>query len=179
MKNVLRHVVTSAALVAGLAVTGAARADVGVSFSGTFPLPHGQISIGVGDPYFHVGAVVPVGYQVYARSGYGYGFAYNNHWVPVRPNGGVWLVSARPYFNDVYYDTVYYDPYYGAGYGGYYGGYYVHPSHRYAQRAAYHRSYANHNYSPYHRRYERNGHRNDDRSDRSHRGNRHGDEHRH
>ena len=59
MRNVLRHVVISAALLAGLAVTGGSRADAGVSFSGTFPLPHGQISIGIGDPYFHVGAFVP------------------------------------------------------------------------------------------------------------------------
>jgi len=118
MKNALRYVVISAALMAGLAVTGASRADAGVSFSGTFPLPHGQISIGIGDPYFHVGAYVPMGYQVYARSGYGYGFAYNNRWIPVRPYGSRWQVCGSPYFDDVYYDNVYYDSGYGAGYGG-------------------------------------------------------------
>ena len=180
MKNVLRHVVMSAALFAGLAVTGGSRADAGVTFSGTIPLPHGQISIGIGDPYLHVGASVPVGHQVYARSGYGYGFAYNNRWVPVRPYGGVWRVCGSPYFDDVYYSDVYYDPYYGVGHGGYYGGYYVHPSHRYAYRGGYPRGHS-HNDSPYdHRDRHWNGHRNGDRHDHgSHGGNRHGEGHRH
>src|SRR5258706_2437917 len=117
LRNVLRYVVMSAGLLAGLAVTGGSRADAGVSFSGTLPLPHGQISIGIGDPYFHVGAFVPVGHRVYARSGYGYGFAYNNRWIPVRRYGDDWRVCESPYFDDVYYDDVYYEPYYGAGYG--------------------------------------------------------------
>jgi hypothetical protein len=159
MRNVLRYAVMSAALLVGPAVTSASRADAVVSFSGTFPLPHGQISIGIGDPYFHVGAFVPVGYQIYARSGFGYGFAYNNRWIPVRPYGDVWQVCGSPYFDDVYYNGVYYDAYYGAGYGGYYGGYYVHPSHRYAYRGGYSRGYSHHNYSPY-RDHSWNGHRN-------------------
>ena len=190
MRNVLRLGVMSAALVAGLTVTSVSRADVAVSFSGTFPLPHGQISIGVGDPYFRVGAFVPVGYQIYARSGYGYGFAYNNRWIPVRPYGDGWRVCGRPYFDDAYYGGVYYEPYYGAGYGGYYGGYYVRPSHRYAYRASYPRDYySHHNYAPsYHRNHNGNGHRNkgwhdrgnDDRNrGHGHRGNGHGEGHRH
>ena len=137
MRNVLRYAVMSTAFMAGLAVMGGSRADAGVSFSGSFPLPHGQISIGIGDPYFHVGAFVPVGYRVYARSGYGYGFAYNNRWIPVRRYGDVWRVCGSPYFDDVYYNDVYYEPHYGAGYGGYYGGYYVRPSHHYAYRGSY------------------------------------------
>ena len=160
MRNVLRHVVMSAALLAGLAVTGGSRAQAGVSFSGTFPLPHGQISIGIGDPYFHVGAFVPVGYQIYARSGYGYGFAYNNRWIPVRRYGDVWRVCGNPYFDDVYYNGVYYDAYYGAGYGGYYGGYYVRPSHHYAYRGGYPRGDSHHYYAPNYRRdHNGNGHR--------------------
>ena len=191
MRNVLRHVVMSAAVLAGLAVTGGSRAHAGVSFSGTFPLPHGQISIGIGDPYFQVGAFVPVGYQVYARSGYGYGFAYDNRWIPVRPYGNVWRVCASPYFDDVYYSSVYYDGYYGAGYGGYYGGYYVRPSHRYAHRGSYPRGDWHRAYAPYdHRGHNGNRHRNgndhhngsghhngggrDHRSDGGHRGNGHG-----
>ncbi len=150
MRNVLRYVVVSAAISAGLAVTGSSRVDAGVSFTGTFPLPHGQISIGIGDPYFPVGAYVPVGYQIYARSGYGYGFAYNNRWIPVQPYGHVWRVCGSPYFNDIYYPQVYYDPYYGVGYGGYYGGYYVRPSHYYAYRGGYPRGGPFHYYSPYH-----------------------------
>ena len=189
MRNVLRYVVMSAALVTGLAVTGGSRADAGVSFSGTFPLPHGQISIGIGDPYFHVGAFVPVGYRVYARSGYGYGFAYNNRWIPVRRYGDDWRVCGSPYFDDVYYDDVYYQPNYGAGYGGYYGGYYVRPSHRYVYRGSYPRRYSYNDYSPdRHRDRNWNDHRNggghdhgsDDRTrGHGHGGNPHGDGHRH
>jgi len=161
MKNVLRHVVMSAALLAGLAVTGGSRAQAGVSFSGTFPLPHGQISIGIGDPYFHVGAFVPVGYQVYARTGYGYGFAYNSRWIPVRPYGDGWQVCSGLYFDDAYYNGVYYDPNYGAGYGGYYGGYYARPSHHYAYRGAYPRGDWNRYYAPYrHGDHNGNGHGN-------------------
>jgi hypothetical protein len=206
MRIVLRHVITSAALVAGLAVSGGSRAQAGVSFSGTFPLPHGQISIGIGDPYFQVGAYVPAGFQIYARTGYGYGFAYNNNWIPVRPYGDAWQVCGRPYFDDVYYPVVYYDAYYGGGYGGYYGGYYARPSHRYANRGYYPRNDWHHDYAPYDRRdhnggghYNRNGHDNangghhgnghhggghDRGGDGGHRenghgGNRHGENHRH
>jgi hypothetical protein len=190
MRNVLRQVVISAALLAGLAVTGGSRAQAGVSFSGTFPLPHGQISIGIGDPYFHVGAFVPVGYQVYARSGYGYGFAYNNRWIPVRPYGAAWRVCGSPYFDDVYYNGVYYDANYGVGYGGYYGGYYVRPSHHYAYRGGYYpRGGSNHYYAPYdHGDHNGHGHQNggghDHRNDggnhgHGHGGSRHGDGHRH
>jgi hypothetical protein len=179
MRNALRYVVMFAALVAGLAVTGGSRADAGVSFSGTFPLPHGQISIGIGDPYFHVGAFVPVGYQVYARSGYGYGFAYNNRWIPVRPYGNVWRVCGSPYFDDVYRNHVNYEPHYGVGYGGYYGGYYVRPSHHYVYRGGYARGDSHSNYAPY-PQWEPNGndHRNggghDHRGDGGTRGHGHG-----
>jgi hypothetical protein len=188
MRNALRHVVMPAALLAGLAVTGGSRAHAGVSFSGTFPLPHGQISIGIGDPYFHVGAFVPVGYQIYARSGYGYGFAYNNRWIPVRPYGDGWRVCGSPYFDDVYYHRVYYDPYYGAGYGGYYGGHYMRPSRHYAYRGGHPRGHAHHDYAPrYHQGHNWNGHRNegghDHRGDgrirgHGHGGKRHGEGHR-
>jgi len=179
MRNALRYVVITAALVAGLAVTGGSRANAWVSFSGTFPLPHGQISIGVGDPYFHAGAFVPVGYQVYARSGYGYGFAYNNHWIPVRRYSQVWRVCGSPYFDDVYYSGVYYDPYYGAGYGGYYGGSYVLPSHRYAHRVAYPRSDWHHNYAPSYQVHNGNGHRKGNGHGHGNNGKHRGNGHRH
>jgi hypothetical protein len=189
MRNALRHVVMSAALLAGLALMGGSRADAGVSFSGTFPLPHGQISIGIGDPYFRVGAVVPVGYQIYARSGYGYGFAYDNRWIPVRPYGNVWRVCGSPYFDDVYYSGVYYEPYYGAGYGGYYGGYYVRPSRHYVNWGRYPRATWHDNYAPYDYRDGRwNDHRHGGRHDHGrdggtrgngHGGNPHGQGHRH
>jgi hypothetical protein len=184
MRNIVRYVVTTAALIAGLALMGSSRADAQVGFTGTFPLPHGQISIGIGDPYFHVGAFVPVGYQIYARSGYGYGFAYNDRWIPVRPSGGRWLVCGHPYFDDAYYNGVYYDPSYGAGHGGYYGAYYVRPSHRYVyHRASYPRADWHRSYAPYYRGdHNANGHQgqgssgNRDRGN-DHGGNRHGDRH--
>lgn len=182
MRNAFRYVIMSAALLAGLAVTGGSRVEAGVSFSGTFLLPHGQISIGIGDPYFRVGAFVPVGYQIYARSGYGYGFAYNNRWIPVQPYGDVWRVCAGPYFDDAYYRRVYYEPYYGGGYGGYYGGYYVRPSHHYAHRGGYPRGGPHHAYAPgYSRDYNRSGrHSGGGHDDRSHRGKRgHGGGRRH
>ena len=188
MRNVLRYAVMSAALLAGAAVTGGSSAQAGISFSGTFPLPHGQISIGIGDPYFHVGAFVPVGHPIYARSGYGYGFAYNNRWIPVRPYGDAWQVCGSPYFDDVYYQGVHYDANYGVGYGGYYGGYYVRPSHHYAYRGGYPRGDSHHYVAPYDRRdHDRNDRRNggwhDHGNDRrnqghGHGGNGHGEGHR-
>ena len=129
MKNALRFAVISATIVAGLALTGASRAQAGVSISGTFPLPHGVISIGIGDPYFHVGAYVPVGYRICARDGYGYGFMYGPRWIPVQRYGAGWRVCDRPWYDDVYYRDVYYG-------GGYYTGrysprYHARVSHRY------------------------------------------------
>jgi len=126
MRNAARLVLISAALTAGLALTGASRANAGVSFQGVFPLPNGTISIGIGDPYFSVGAYVPVGYPIYAYPGYGYGFAYHNHWVPVRRYGAAWRVYGQPYFDDVYYHDVHY---HGGYHRGYYGGYAGHAYH--------------------------------------------------
>lgn len=112
MKNALRLAAISAAMVAGLAFTGASQTQAGVSFSGTFPLPHGVISIGIGDPYFSVGTYVPVGYRICARDGYGYGFMYGSRWIPVRRYGARWRVCDSPWYDDVYYN----DAYYGGSY---------------------------------------------------------------
>jgi len=133
MKNALRFAAISAAMAAGLAFTGASRAQAGVSISGTFPLPHGVISIGIGDPFFQVGAYVPAGYRICARDGYGYGFMYRSRWIPVRRYGEYWRVYDSPWYDDVYYS----DAYYG---GSYYTGRFsprYHSSQRY-----YHDRYA-------------------------------------
>ena len=61
MRTQFRIAIAAAALLAGLSLAGASRANAGVSFRGTFPLPHGSISIGIVDPTFVVGAFVPYG----------------------------------------------------------------------------------------------------------------------
>lgn len=129
MKNGLRFAAISAAMVGGLALAGASRAQAGVSFQGTFPLPHGVISIGIGDPYFGVGTYVPAGYRIGARDGYGYGFMYRSRWIPVRRYGARWRVCDSPWHDDLYYS----DAYYG---GSYYTGrfsprFHPGPPHRY------------------------------------------------
>ncbi|MEO8431730.1 MAG: hypothetical protein ABI592_09505 [Acidobacteriota bacterium] len=126
MKNGLRIAFASAALTAGLAFAGASRANAQVSFRGSFPLPHGRISIGIGDPAFRVGAFVPRGYRVYSRPGYGYGFGYRDRWIPVRRTGSQWLVCESPYGYDQSYNESYVD-------GGYADDVYVAPSYSYAR----------------------------------------------
>jgi hypothetical protein len=93
----------SAVLAAGLALAGATPANAQVRFEGSFPLPHGRISVGFGDPAFPVGAVVPYGYSVYSDPSYGYGFNYEDSWIPCEPYGNQWIVVERPgYFGHGY-----------------------------------------------------------------------------
>jgi hypothetical protein len=113
MNRSLRIALGSAALVAGLAVAGTSPAAAQVSFSGSFPLPHGRISIGVGDPYFSVGSYVPYGYTVIEDPTYGYGFYYQSRWIPVRPYGSTWVITSQPYFRPGFVAR----PYAGYGYG--------------------------------------------------------------
>jgi len=131
MKRSLRIALGSAALVAGLAVAGTSPAAAQVSFSGSFPLPHGQISIGVGDPYFSVGSYVPYGYTVIEDPTYGYGFYYQSRWIPVRPYGSTWVIGAQPYFRPGFVAR----PYAGYGYGYGYG--YARPYSRYGSVRTY------------------------------------------
>jgi hypothetical protein len=99
MKRATRIALGSAALAACLGFAGASRANAQVRFEGSFPLPHGRISVGVGDPTFPNGSFVPDGYSVYDDPEYGYGFAYGDEWVSCRPYGRRWvIVERRPYF---------------------------------------------------------------------------------
>ena len=98
MKNAIRTALSTAALVAALALPGASKASGQVYFQGNFPLPHGRISVGVGD--FTVGAYVPYPYvdQIEYVPDYGYGFYCDGAWVPVRQYSRGWVVYRRPFF---------------------------------------------------------------------------------
>ena len=125
MRTQFRIAIAAAALMAGLSFAGASRANAGVSFQGTFPLPHGSISIGIGNPAFGVGAFVPYGYNVANDPQYGYGFYYGSSWIPCRPYQSRWIVCDRP-FHDTYAGGAYSGGGYGYGYRGY-GGYHGQP----------------------------------------------------
>ena len=96
MKRVIRIAAGAAVLAGGLAIAGAATANAQVRIGGAFRLPHGVISFSVGDPYFPVGSYVPYGYEVYDDPYYGYGFAYEDRWIPCEPHGRRWVVMERP-----------------------------------------------------------------------------------
>ncbi|HEY3174106.1 MAG TPA: hypothetical protein VGK86_16180 [Thermoanaerobaculia bacterium] len=146
MQKAIRIVVGSAALVAALAFFVPSRAQAQVRFYGRFPLPHGSISVGVGDPYyggygyygyraFPVGSYVPYGYRVIYRPALGYGFygppfscdlhgIYHSHWIPVRAYGPRYVVIERPFIGG----------YHGGYYGRYSGGYSRYSGDRYYGR---------------------------------------------
>jgi hypothetical protein len=118
MRNPIRVALASTALLAGVAVAGASPANAQVSFQGSFPLPHGSVSIAIGDPAFAVGAYVPTGYAVAPLPGYGDGFAYRDRWIPVRPYAPRWVVCARPYLGGgPYFRRAYAAPVYARPYG--------------------------------------------------------------
>lgn len=98
MKKFTRIALGSAVLAGGLAIAGASSANAQVRVRGSFPLPHGRISINIGAPVFPVGAYVPYGYNVYEDPEYGYGFEYDNQWIPCEPQGTRWIVVERPYY---------------------------------------------------------------------------------
>lgn len=105
MKKLTRIAIGSAVLAGSFAIAGASTANAQVRIGGSFPLPHGRISFSIGDPFFPVGAYVPYGYSVYEDPYYGYGFEYEDRWIPCEPRGTRWIVVERPYY----------------GHGGYYG----------------------------------------------------------
>lgn len=96
MSKVFRIAMGSGILVAGLAVAGASTASAQVRIRGSFPLPHGRISVDVGHG-FPVGGYAPYGYDVYEDPYYGgYGFAYEDQWFPCERRGSRWVIIASP-----------------------------------------------------------------------------------
>ena len=102
-------------------LAGAPPAQAQVGFRGSFPLPHGRLSIGFGDPHFRVGSYAPFSYRVYAHPRYGYGYRYRSRWIPVRRYRSRWIVVARPVVVEPYYTDFGYfrDGYPGYAYFGY------------------------------------------------------------
>ncbi|HKD12390.1 MAG TPA: hypothetical protein VKE50_09955 [Thermoanaerobaculia bacterium] len=99
MSERIRRSLAAAGFVAALALGGVQTAQGQVFFQGSFPVPHGHISIGIGAPPFVIGGYVPAPYvgQVVFVPGYGYGFYCDQGFVPVTFYGGRWVVSRRPY----------------------------------------------------------------------------------
>ncbi len=98
MKKSLILAVAAIATAALVSLPGSANAQV--AFGGTFRGPHGSFSIGVGGFEPIVGAYVPSPYvdQIYYLPDYGYGFYYDNDWVPVEQYGSGWVISGSPFF---------------------------------------------------------------------------------
>jgi hypothetical protein len=148
MSRAIRIAVGSAALAAGLAIAGTSTANAQVRVRGSFPLPHGRISVDIGHGGyggFPIGGYVPYGYDVYEDPDYGYGFAYEDQWIACEPRGSQWIIIAAP---------VYYGGYRNYGYGRDY---------RYGRTYRNDRYYSHRSYGDrYYRRDDRN-HRRDDR----------------
>jgi len=127
MRKAIRIAIVSAAAAVALFFPFQSSADAQVRFEGRFRLPHGDISVGVGDPYYGrgygyygypaypVGSYVPYGYRVIRRPRLGYGFhsprfacrshgVYHSHWVPVRSYGRRYIVVERPAVIERYVD---------------------------------------------------------------------------
>jgi hypothetical protein len=121
MQKTIRTAVVSAAVAGALLFVAPAPGEAQVRVQGRFRLPHGSISIGVGDPYYRgrysggyygspaypIGSYVPSGYRVIRRPRLGYGFyspafacrahrVYHSHWIPVRSYGRRYIVVERP-----------------------------------------------------------------------------------
>jgi hypothetical protein len=95
MRKAFRIAMGSGVLVAGLAVAGAPSANAQVRVGGSFRLPHGHVSFSIGDR-FPVGGYVPYGYDVYQDARYGYGFPYEEQWIPCEPRGSRWVIVGAP-----------------------------------------------------------------------------------
>jgi hypothetical protein len=121
MQKTIRTAVASAAIAGALLFLAPAPSEAQIRVEGRFRLPHGDIAIGVGDPYYRrghyggyygsprypVGSYVPYGYRVIRRPRLGYGFYSpvfvcrthgfrHSHWIPVRSYGRRYIVVERP-----------------------------------------------------------------------------------
>ena len=113
MKKALRNGVVGAVLTGSLLFLAPAPGEAQVRVEGRFRLPHGDVAIGVGDPYYRrgyygysrypVGSYVPYGFRVIRAPRLGYGFyspvffcrthgIRHTHWIPVRPYGRRYVV---------------------------------------------------------------------------------------
>jgi hypothetical protein len=169
MKRAVRYAILGAAVAAALAFLTPPTAQAQVRFEGRFRLPHGEIAVGVGDPYpvygspyFPVGSYVPYGYRVVRRPRLGYGVyspefscrthhAYHAHWVPVRPYRTRYVVVERPvyvggpvYVDGYYRGDRYRDRYHDRRYDRRYDD-------RYSDDPYYDREYWDRSYDPYDR----------------------------
>jgi hypothetical protein len=97
MRTLTRIAIASAALTAGLALTGGSQAHAGIAISTAFHAPRAGVSIRIGHPQFRAGAYIPRGYRIHFRPSYGYGFTYRDCWIPVRRYHSTWRVCDRPY----------------------------------------------------------------------------------
>lgn len=98
MKIATRNSIRALLVATGLALAAAPAANAQVQFQGSFPLPHGRISVGVVDPLFPLRSFVPDGYSVYDDPQYGYGFYDDDDWVPCQRFGARWVIAGPPVF---------------------------------------------------------------------------------
>jgi hypothetical protein len=128
MSKAIRVPVIIAAVAAVVVFLTPSTAQAQVRFEGRFRLPHGDIAVGVGDPYYDryyddvyygapaypIGSYVPYGYRVIEDPYLGHGFygpasvcrvhhVRHAHWIPVRRYARRWVVIERPYFSQRYY----------------------------------------------------------------------------
>ena len=126
MKRAIRIAIGSGVLAAGLAFAAVPAANAQVRIGGSFRVPHGRLSVSIGD-LFPIGGYVPYGYDVYQDPSYGYGFVYDDQWIPCEPYGSSYVIIGAPVFYRSYgyrsYGYRSYRPYYGRSYSyrPYYG----------------------------------------------------------
>lgn len=95
-----KSLILAVGAIATILVALPSSANAQVAFGGTFRGPHGSFSIGVGGFEPIVGAYVPSPYvnQIYYLPDYGYGFYYDNEWVPCQQYGSAWVIASAPFF---------------------------------------------------------------------------------
>jgi hypothetical protein len=120
MNKAIRVPIFAAAVAALVVSLTPSAAQAQVRFEGRFRLPHGDIAVGVGDPYYYgapaypIGSYVPYGYRVIEDPYLGHGFygpanfcrvhrIRHAHWIPVRRHSARWVVIERPHFTERYY----------------------------------------------------------------------------
>ena len=128
MKKSLSFLAIAAAATVFLSLPSTAKAQVTISG------PHGTFSFGGGPFLPEVGAYVPSPYddEIYENGDYGYGFYYNDDWIPCERYGTRWVIVQRPviYGHGYGYARPYgygYSRPYGYGYSRPYGHSYVRP----------------------------------------------------